>query len=85
MIVRACCNNCGFVGDNDVPYRAQVTSATIGDDRAVEGESSFKLEDGTIREFLCVNCGRPALEVVYWDKTRKKDPFIGRLERVVDG
>lgn len=86
MIVRACCNNCGFVGDHDVPYRARITNAIIEDRNTIEIESAFKTDDGVERDFLCTNCGLPTLEVIYWDSKKLKPEFIGdKLLRVIDG
>jgi predicted RNA-binding Zn-ribbon protein involved in translation (DUF1610 family) len=88
MKVRACCNNCGFTGDHDLPYRAKIASAMIDSDtRTTSQESSFTTDGGKEVPFLCTNCGRPDLEVIYWgDGPGKKAPFIGEeLHRLIDG
>lgn len=84
MKVRACCNNCGFTGDHDLPYRAKITNAFI-EDRKLTEESSFTTDDGKTRPWLCTNCGRPDLEVIYWDARGKKQPIGVELMKIVDG
>lgn len=73
MNVKAVCNNCGFVGMHDAPYRTKIMSALIDvDTRTTKDPSYFITENGKAWPFLCANCGRPDLEVVCWDTISKK-------------
>lgn len=75
MTTRACCYNCGFVGNYKLPYHAKV--ATYELDENVITPSTFTTDDGKATPFICDNCGRPELEIVYWDGSKKADPLTG--------
>lgn len=75
--IRAACENCGFVGSYQVPYKAKIVDYDGSYD---EGASHVITWLDKNREILlCSNCGLPKLEVVYWDQTKIEDPFVPSL------
>ena len=80
--LKACCNNCGYVGMYEIPYRALVTAALPD----VSDFSYYETEDGRRIALNCLNCGWNKLETVYWDHPRRMDPFAGNgVQKVAEG
>lgn len=78
MVTRASCHNCGLVATYNLPYRALITQAKAEPDVGEQGESSYAVEDAPSTPWLCVNCGLPRLETIYWGDAPKTDKlFIG--------
>lgn len=76
MVTRASCHNCGLVATYHLPYRALIVQAKPEPEPGQAVESSYSVEDGNPRPFLCVNCGLPRLETIYWGDPPKKKLFI---------
>lgn len=90
--VRAACNNCGYVGNYTIPFKARFVSFTA-DEVSDQGLSYYERPHNTLEAFPsdfprkiidCTNCGLPKLESVYWDEAQSANPLRG-IHKVTEG